>query len=184
MIIIITTGLSIGLLGWVIIAFFGVTALHSLLSPIVGIYYWIVEPPEEFQNKYIQPSLEEIVKTPYNELPTRESKFIVTVDGVEALCTYNIDDTWFTGSSNGRTGHALRMGRGIILSQFTKEEIGKKINVTFEPHNPKNDEEDFRSFEKSYAAVPNDTWYNLVPFDEFAEQTIKKEAEQWELKEK
>lgn len=179
MIIIVET-VGIGILGWIIISFLGVTALHSIFAPILGFFYWIVEPSEEFQNKFIEPSLQKIVSVPYNELSYRK-KFIVTLDGVEALCTHHLDTSWFTGYEVGRPGHSLSMRCGEIHSHITGKEIGKKINVIFEPHNPKTDDEDFHSFEKSYAAVPNGEWYILVPFDEFAEQTKKKEKEEQEL---
>ena len=183
----ITAGTMLSDLGcavWLLILIFGSALLYNLFSPIMGIYYWIVEPSEEFQNKFLEPSLQKIVSVPYNELSERKKQFIVTIDGVEVLCTYNLDTSWFTGYENGRTGHSLLMAGGKIISQITRKDIGKKINIIVEPHNPKTKDEDFHSFEKSYAAVPNGEWYTLVPFEEFAEQTKKKEKEQQELLDK
>lgn len=179
--IIIIGGAGIGIVGYFLGGAILYTILGTIFHPFISLYDWIVEPPVEQQKQYLQPVLEEIVKTPYTELNGDKQKFIINVNGKELLCTFHRDTSWLTGF-HATTDFCLHMTAGIIKNFATDEpDIARKIIVKIEPHHiDDSQKEDFHSFEKEFAAVPNGQWYDLVPFNDYEEHEFAHQKAQRE----
>lgn len=183
-VILVPVGIGLGTLLIGAITFLAGSVLANLLAPVIWLYSYIFEPPEEVQQAFLQPVLEEVINTPYTELTGDEKKFIITVNGIELLVTYYLDDNWFTGYKIGWR-YSLHITAGEISNDATDEhDIARKIKVKIEPHNPQTEEADFHSFTKDYAAVPSQTWYNLVPYDDYVAEELPKQREQYKEAEK
>ena len=169
--------------------FFGATAVEYVTAPLVEVYHEFVYPPMEERQKYLEPCLKEIIKLPYNQIPRKKDTFVINIDGKDILCTYYLDDNWFTGYRKWQAkedsmigSESMSLTRGIIHDPFIKKddrdkegkEIGRKVNVEISPKN----EEDFHPFEMTYAAVPNNDWYDLISYKDFQDiEMVKQKAE-------
>ena len=131
------------------------------------------------------PFIDEICKTPYKELDGEHKKFIMTVKDKEYLCTFHIDNTFWSG---GSWGNDLQMFRGIVTNSVTDEkDIARKIVVEIQPHVAPGANDDAKASDDEkqtyyYAAVPSGDWYVLIPFDEYENQETALEAYQKEQK--
>ncbi|MBQ3793165.1 MAG: hypothetical protein II798_02570, partial [Lachnospiraceae bacterium] len=155
--------------------FYGATAVEYLTAPLVEVYHEFVYPPMEERQKYLEPCLKEIIKIPYDQIPSKKDTFVINIDGKDIICTYYLDDSWFTGFRKWQAkedsmigSESLRLANGIIYDPFLNKhdrdsygkEIGRKVNVEIRPKN----EDDFHPFEMTYAAVTNTDWYDLIPY--------------------
>ena len=169
---------------WLVERFISPSMAALLVSPFVSpeMLGWRTPVAETVDTS---PFLDEICKTPYKELTSKNKQFILTVDGKEFLCTYALDDGIWSGYS---WGNDLSVSGGIIENKATKEnDIARKITVTIEPHivpgsESKDSDRSKEQVEYTFAAVPSNDWYVLLPFDEYEKQELALEAYQKEQK--
>ena len=149
----------------------------------------------DFESVYVRVNLnlfEEFNNIRLSEQPTSIPSSlidVINIDGKDILCTYYLDDNWFTGYRKWQAkedsmigSESMSLTRGIIHDPFIKKddrdkegkEIGRKVNVEISPKN----EEDFHPFEMTYAAVPNNDWYDLISYKDFQDiEMVKQKAE-------
>lgn len=154
---------------------FAFPAVDYILTPVYEIKDYICGLPSEQEESYLQPALEEILKTPLGEIPGANQKFIYTIDGKELLCTYCLDNSWGSGTyiffnyNDSDFFDRPPMEKGII-TDYNDNEVARKINVEIQAHNPATEEEDFYHIKRTYAAVWQGEWYVLTPFKTFANE--------------
>lgn len=169
--------------------FLGATAVSYVTAPFVEVYHEFVYPSAEERQKYLEPCLNEIIKIPYGQISKKEDTFVINIDGKDVLCTYYLDDNWFSGYRKWQAkedsmigAESMSLSDGIIYDPFIQidnrsksgKEIGRKVNVEISPKN----EDDFHPFEMTYAAVPNSDWYDLIPYKDFQDmEMVKQKAE-------
>lgn len=68
------SGCRCGCLIFIIVGFLLMASMiFDFLSPVYRLYQFVVEPSAAQQQKYLMPALEEITKTPYQELTGKNS---------------------------------------------------------------------------------------------------------------
>lgn len=178
--ILIPTALVVVAFLWLVQRFFSPQLATLVISPFLSPedLGWHAQAKVETD---VAPFLDEVCKVPYAELDGKHRKFILTVKEKEYLCTFHIDDTFWSG---GSWGNDLKMFEGIVTNRVTNQkDVARKIVIEIEPHVSPDADEESKDVEKQefyYAAVPSEEWYVLIPFDEYEKQELALEEYQKE----